>query len=839
MASEPCRQVLYQARRLAGRTRSRSFAAGCARHAPRSHGAAGGRLAAAGAAARAAAGLRRADRPGRHAGPGAHPLRRRPDPARAAGVGRRGRGAGSLLARTGAAGPFSVPHPAHDRLRGRAGLAGRDRGCGCASPRACATGAAASWPPTWPGRSRPRRSRWRACPARTTPRRCELRPTISLSANVALDPASLAAHARLRVHGEPGEGIALDRAARHAPAQRLAERRADADRAERGVRSRAARLALRARPGGGAASAASATTSRSSRACCRATATCPASAASAAASPPTTRCASSRVERGTPGDALRRRRPAPGRSRPRSTRRRWARWRCSPAPPRGATVFAAADDRGRHQRRAARARHRLHGDASGADLRDTFGQRLGSARDGDLPHRRPARRRLGAQRHQPLPGRARRAPERRRGQRAARRAGDLPRAAAGRRGALSRSGSASPTAATCCRRRRRGRASTAGARAQRRAHDRGAAARAKLGAPAGALAYGVAAHLGHERDFVASRRGAAHRPGRVRAVVPRRRPGQRAAHRRRQRRSPARRSRSIPRKPTPSTSRRRSRARAPAPRPTACARFAGAGLRRVRGARRRREPGAGLRHRRAQGRRLDLRAHAASPAARTPATSSTAGRRRRRCRAGRSSPTASSTSPARRAQMTAAGWFLVDGVLRRGSAPSYALTLEAPGGQQDGAGPARARRVRPGDVPGRAAQGARRWATTPCAPAPATASRSWATSGWRSSSRPTSRSTSRSTATSRRAAARSPPRAASAYLFGAPLGGAATKFTVTRSPADFTPKGRDAFAFGRRWFWPQEPPDAATDVLETTDDRRRAGQERGQRAGRQPTCRTR
>ena len=54
------------------------------------------------------------------------------------------------------------------------------------------------------------------------------------------------------------------------------------------------------------------------------------------------------------------------------------------------------------------------------------------------------------------------------------------------------------------------------------------------------------------------------------------------------------------------------------------------------------------------------------------------------------------------------------------------------------------------------------------------------------------------------------------YLFGAPLAGASTKFTVTRSNTTFTPKGRDAFSFGRQWFWPEQPPTASTDVLEKT-----------------------
>jgi uncharacterized protein YfaS (alpha-2-macroglobulin family) len=171
--------------------------------------------------------------------------------------------------------------------------------------------------------------------------------------------------------------------------------------------------------------------------------------------------------------------------------------------------------------------------------------------------------------------------------------------------------------------------------------------------------------------------------------------------------------------------------------------------------------------------------------------------------------------PGETARMTAAGWFLVGGTLRRGSAPSYTLTLEAPGGKKTELG--------------RAALDAYGLATFPVA---------------LPKSAPLGYYTVRASAGNGeqilgdfRVAEFKPPNfkvdlaldrevaqrggtvagtATSAYLFGAPLAGASTKFTVTRSPADFTPKGRDAYAFGRKWFWPQEPPDAATDVLETT-----------------------
>ncbi len=171
--------------------------------------------------------------------------------------------------------------------------------------------------------------------------------------------------------------------------------------------------------------------------------------------------------------------------------------------------------------------------------------------------------------------------------------------------------------------------------------------------------------------------------------------------------------------------------------------------------------------------------------------------------------------PGETARLTAAGWFLVDGALRRGGAPSYTLTLEAPGGKKtelgrvslDAFGLAAFPVALPKDAPlgyytvrasagnGEQILGDFRVAEfkPPNFKVDLALDREVAQRG----------ATVTGTATN-------------AYLFGAPLSGASTKFTVTRGPADFTPKGRDAYAFGRKWFWPQEPPDAATDVLETT-----------------------
>jgi uncharacterized protein YfaS (alpha-2-macroglobulin family) len=171
--------------------------------------------------------------------------------------------------------------------------------------------------------------------------------------------------------------------------------------------------------------------------------------------------------------------------------------------------------------------------------------------------------------------------------------------------------------------------------------------------------------------------------------------------------------------------------------------------------------------------------------------------------------------PGETAQLVAAGWFLVDGVLRRGVAPSYEITLQLPNGDKR-------------DL-GRRALDAFGTFSLPIA---------------LDAAAPLGYYTVRATAGngeeidgSFRVAEFKPPNfkvdlaldhlvaqrggtvaaaATSAYLFGAPLAGASTKYTVTRSPVDFTPQGRDAFSFGRKWFWPEQQPDASTDVLETT-----------------------
>ncbi len=66
----------------------------------------------------------------------------------------------------------------------------------------------------------------------------------------------------------------------------------------------------------------------------------------------------------------------------------------------------------------------------------------------------------------------------------------------------------------------------------------------------------------------------------------------------------------------------------------------------------------------------------------------------------------------------------------------------------------------------------------------------------------------------------------STYLFGAPVEGGTTKFYVTRSRANFNPKGWDAFSFGRIWWYPEEEPTLSSDVLQkdvTVDAAGKAG----------------
>jgi hypothetical protein len=170
--------------------------------------------------------------------------------------------------------------------------------------------------------------------------------------------------------------------------------------------------------------------------------------------------------------------------------------------------------------------------------------------------------------------------------------------------------------------------------------------------------------------------------------------------------------------------------------------------------------------------------------------------------------------PGETARLTAIGWFLADGRLRRGLAPSYALTLEAPDGAKRDLGRRSLDEFASFSLPVTLARDAPlgNYIVRATAGIGEEIVGDFRVADFRAANFKVDLTLDRSVATrgeSIGAIARN------AYLFGAPLAGASTKFTVTRSPADFTPPGRDAFTFGQHWYWPDQAPDAATDVLES------------------------
>ncbi len=171
--------------------------------------------------------------------------------------------------------------------------------------------------------------------------------------------------------------------------------------------------------------------------------------------------------------------------------------------------------------------------------------------------------------------------------------------------------------------------------------------------------------------------------------------------------------------------------------------------------------------------------------------------------------------PGETAQVTAVGWFLVDGVLRRGAAPQYALTLEYPNGEKHDLGrrslDAFGEFTLPIALPANAPLGY--YTLHAAAGNGETISGTLRVAEFKPPNFKVDLALDRDTA---ERGATVTGTAMNAYLFGAPLTGASTAFAVTRSPASFTPKNRDAFTFGKQWFWPEQQPDASTDVLQTT-----------------------
>jgi uncharacterized protein YfaS (alpha-2-macroglobulin family) len=65
--------------------------------------------------------------------------------------------------------------------------------------------------------------------------------------------------------------------------------------------------------------------------------------------------------------------------------------------------------------------------------------------------------------------------------------------------------------------------------------------------------------------------------------------------------------------------------------------------------------------------------------------------------------------------------------------------------------------------------------------------------------------------------------AKAAYLFGAPLDGGKASVAVSRDVATLAPTGWDDYSFGRQWFWPEQQPSFDTDVLQGVGSFDKAG----------------
>jgi len=55
------------------------------------------------------------------------------------------------------------------------------------------------------------------------------------------------------------------------------------------------------------------------------------------------------------------------------------------------------------------------------------------------------------------------------------------------------------------------------------------------------------------------------------------------------------------------------------------------------------------------------------------------------------------------------------------------------------------------------------------------------------------------------------------YLFGSPVEGGKATYYVTRQQTQFAPQGWDQYSFGRQWYWPDEPPQVPSDVLQVSN----------------------
>jgi len=169
--------------------------------------------------------------------------------------------------------------------------------------------------------------------------------------------------------------------------------------------------------------------------------------------------------------------------------------------------------------------------------------------------------------------------------------------------------------------------------------------------------------------------------------------------------------------------------------------------------------------------------------------------------------------PGERAEFSAIGYFETNGVLERGRAPVYAVTITDPNGKATALG------SKPLDAFGAFAIG---WSVGKRAPVGYYAIAAKASNGEEIDGSfqvaefkpPNFKVALALDAQTVTAGATVDAASTSTYLFGAPVEGGTTKFYVTRSRAYFAPKGWDAFSFGRQWWYPEEEPTLSSDVLQ-------------------------
>ena len=169
--------------------------------------------------------------------------------------------------------------------------------------------------------------------------------------------------------------------------------------------------------------------------------------------------------------------------------------------------------------------------------------------------------------------------------------------------------------------------------------------------------------------------------------------------------------------------------------------------------------------------------------------------------------------PGERASFTGVGWFLIDGVLARGRAPLYTVTLESPSGEKRditriGLNSFGTFSV-PFAIPKDAALGS--WIIRASAGNGETLTGSFRVAEFKPPNFKVSVALDKKVALRGDAVSAT---ATSTYLFGAPVEGAVSLFSVTRSQAYVAPPNRDDYRFGPQWFWPEVTPDAKSDVVQ-------------------------